>query len=128
MSRSIERGKPKETEAQIQRAILEYLKLKGVFCWRQNSGAFRLHGAGGDRFVRAGFPGISDILGILRLAVQLDGPTQRWYNGRFLAIEVKRPGQKPTPDQQAFLAAVKANGGVAFIATSVEDVRKELGL
>lgn len=131
--------KPQPKEAEIQRAILEFLKLHGIFCWRQNTGAFRLMNNGKSRFVRAGFPGISDILGIL---------PRWWYEGKkrglvraistatsmppdvgqFLAIEVKRPGEKPTLDQQAFLQAVKANGGIAFVAHSVDDVRRELGL
>ena len=44
--------------------------------------------------------------------------------GRFLAIEVKRPGYSPsdvTPDQRAFLAAVRHFGGVSGIATCVKE-------
>lgn len=42
--------------------------------------------------------------------------------GRFLGIEVKRPGYSPSdvrPDQRSFLAAVRKFGGVAGIATDV---------
>lgn len=35
-------------------------------------------------------------------------------NGRFVAIETKSKGKKPTPRQNACLAAVKAAGGAAF--------------
>lgn len=53
---------------------LEYLKMKGIYCWRQNSGAVRI----GKRFVRfTSINGVSDIIGILP-------------DGRFLAIECKR--------------------------------------
>lgn len=41
--------------------------------------------------------------------------------GRFLAIEVKRPKYSPsdvTPEQRAFLAAVRKFGGVSGIATN----------
>jgi hypothetical protein len=48
--------------------------------------------------------------------------------GRFLAIEVKRPGGKLTLDQTAFLEAVRQNGGIAIVATSVDDVMEGLGL
>ena len=58
--------------------------------------------------------GISDIIGI--------------YKGRFLAIEVKRDNQIPTPLQQAFLDEVKANGGIAILARSAKDVIEALGL
>jgi ribosomal protein L32E len=115
MSRSVERGKPKVSEAEIQRSILGYLKLKGIFAWRQNSGSFRMENNGKSRFVRAGFTGISDIIGIMP-------------DGTFLAIEVKRPGNVATLDQRAFLDAVRANCGDAFVATSIEDVRRELGI
>lgn len=43
------------------------------------------------------------------------------HGGRFLAVEVKRPGGKPTKEQAAFLAAVNASGGLGILARSVED-------
>lgn len=41
--------------------------------------------------------------------------------GKFLAIEVKRPGKNPTKEQQNFLDAVTKAGGVAGVARCVED-------
>ncbi len=41
--------------------------------------------------------------------------------GRFLGVEVKRPGYSPSdvrPEQRAWLAAVRAFGGVSGIATN----------
>ena len=38
----------------------------------------------------------------------------------FLAVECKAPGKRPTPEQQRFLDAVTAAGGIAY----VEDGRK----
>lgn len=49
-------------------------------------------------------------------------------SGRFIAIEVKRPGQKPTPLQLARLAQIAAAGGLAFVATSVADVAQMLSI
>jgi len=43
-------------------------------------------------------------------------------NGRFVAIEVKRPGGKPSKLQLAQLKRIEAAGGIAFIAESVDDV------
>jgi len=40
---------------------------------------------------------------------------------RFVAIEVKVPGQKPRADQAHFLATVQAAGGIAGCACSVEE-------
>lgn len=52
--------------------------------------------------------GSSDIIGIAP-------------DGRFLAIEVKTPKGRPTTEQLRFIEAVKAAGGIAGIARSVED-------
>lgn len=46
--------------------------------------------------------------------------------GRFVAIEVKRPKQKPRPTQLAWLDAIERAGGVAFWATSVEEVQDKI--
>ena len=59
-------------------------------------------------------PGVSDILGI--------------YQGKFLAIEVKKPGQKPTERQESFLNQVRESGGIAIVATCCDDVITALGL
>ena len=43
-------------------------------------------------------------------------------SGRFLAIEVKRPGGKPLAEQQQLLDTISEAGGLAFVACSVDDV------
>ena len=48
--------------------------------------------------------------------------------GKFIAIEVKKPGGKLSPLQEAFLHDIRAAGGVAFVAYSVDDVVNELKL
>lgn len=94
-------GKPLK-ETQITRQIKQV-----IF----NSGGFPIKIAGGP-YQR---PGIADLL------VCLDG--------RFVAIEVKRPGVGVlTPLQEQFLHDVRAAGGIAFVAYSVDDVVRELGL
>jgi VRR-NUC domain len=100
------------SEAQTQAAILRYLAIAPRVAWaqRMNSGAIKIPVPGGkDRFVRYGFPGCPDILGM-------------FTDGRLLAIEVKSPTGRPTPEQAAFLAKVAENGGVAVLAKSVDDV------
>ena len=59
-----------------------------------------------------------------------DFVAQRWdadiigqlTDGRFLAIEVKRPSGKVTDEQAAFIGMVQNSNGVAFVARSVADV------
>ena len=54
----------------------------------------------------------------------------QWFNhgriGRYLAIETKAPGKKPTPRQAQFLAEIKAAGGVAFWCDSYEGFLLEM--
>lgn len=101
-------------ESEIQSQILEYLLLKGHFCWRNNTGAFRWTDRhGGERLQRFGKVGSSDIIGMQK------------GTGRFIAIEVKQPGKDPTDDQREFITEVRASGGLAFVATKLEDVRAQ---
>lgn len=120
--------KPQPSEAQTQKAILEWLRLEGIFAWRSNTGTARYSGKGGkDRYVRYGMPGVSDILGI---------SPEQWANnplepknflrGRFLAIEVKSVLGKLSLAQKAFLDAVESNGGIAIVARSLDDVIRRL--
>ena len=100
-------------EGIILAQILAYLKMRRVYAWRNNTGAVKLEGRSGSRFVRYGMKGSSDILGILD-------------DGRFLAIEVKAPTGRATPEQSCFLGEIRARGGVAFIARSAEEVERQL--
>ena len=56
--------------------------------------------------------GVSDILACIK--------------GRFVAIEVKRPGNKPTAVQLQFIKAVNSIGGLAFWADNLQDVKDKL--
>lgn len=102
----------KDNEQAIVRAAVEYLLVRGIPCWRQNTGAVK----SGKRFVRFAMPGCSDILGCLP------------PDGRFLAIEVKHPSNRKgaTEEQKAFLDAINGAGGLGFVARSLEDIDREL--
>jgi hypothetical protein len=91
-------------EGAVKKEVMEYLALRGVFCWVNNTGR--------RGKVNFGKVGSSDIIGILD-------------DGRFLAIELKAPGGVPTMDQIMFLAEIAKRGGVAFVATSAEEVADE---
>ncbi len=83
------------SEATITQAIRRYLRACGA--WEM-----KVLGGLGQR------AGVPDLLAC--------------YRGQFIAIEVKRPGQQPTPRQAAELAAIARAGGIALTATSVADV------
>lgn len=104
-------------EADIVRDCLLWLKLHGVFCWRQNQGAISGEYNGKRRFLRfSSATGISDILGIMP------------PSGRLLAIECKRPGRKPTVEQEAFLQMIRDSGGLALCIHSLEELEQGLNL
>jgi len=46
--------------------------------------------------------------------------------GEYLAIEVKVPNKKPSPFQVEFINHIIENGGIAFVAHSLEEVKFEL--
>lgn len=99
------------SETDITKQIRDVLNAAQIFHWKQWQGPMS-------------HPGVSDILGI--------------YEGRMLAIEVKKPGWTiPKPgtkqykhftEQNDFLRTVARNGGIAFFAQSAEDVVEKLGL
>lgn len=48
--------------------------------------------------------------------------------GVFVGIEVKRPGKAPSVIQSAQLGDIEAAGGVAFVASSVDEVKQKLAI
>jgi len=112
-------------EKDIQRAILQYLEIKHIFHWRNNTGAYKADddkdgasapqvGKKKSRFIRFGKKGSSDIIGVLP-------------GGRALFIEVKRPsGGSLSAAQKEFLGRARMAGALAFEARSVEEVDRQL--
>lgn len=100
--------RPREIDRVSQ--CLRLLRLRGVCAWRQNTGG-AYYGTGPKRrFVRFAAKGCSDILGCLP------------PSGRLLAVEAKQPGRQPAADQQAFLAAIAAAGGLAWVIRDVAEL------
>ena len=93
-------------ESIILDSCLHYLQVRGIYHWRNSTGAIRL---GPGRFMRFGKVGSSDILGLLP-------------GGRFLAIECKAPGGRLSPEQVEFLERIRGLGGFAIVAKSFKDI------
>lgn len=101
------------TEAEIQRAILEYLDTIGAVAIRVNSGVQFIQDSNGSTRAFRGAPaGTSDIIAC--------------YRGRFLAIECKARRGKTTPAQDEFINRVNEAGGLAFVARSIDDVEQAI--
>lgn len=92
------------------------LRSIGCMVWRQQNVPTPIGGAfaAGHEHEFKGFrsapnKGMADIGGITP-------------GGRAIQVEVKRPGQLPSQDQVDWLNRVSAAGGIAMLATSVDDV------
>jgi len=107
-------------EAEVQKAIMAYLEMKGHLAFRINTGAFGFSYKGRKRFMRTAPKGFPDIIGVEK------------GTGRAFAIEVKRPavvieGKKkhksyPSKEQKEMLARFSSVGALALVAYSVDDV------
>lgn len=93
-------------ETKLQNKILAALSHNGCVARNHTVGQFYTKYGG---VVNVGHHGESDIMG------------HRISDGRAIYIEVKLPGEKPRPDQVAFLRAMKESGAIAGWCTSVEE-------
>lgn len=102
------------TEKQLQKAIIEYLNYNGCFVWMVNAGKIRIGTGSNTRFFNGAPTGHSDIQGIHK------------KTGRFIAIEVKKPGKikNVTTYQSDFLNKIAMAGGIAGVATSCDEALK----
>ncbi|MBP3958368.1 VRR-NUC domain-containing protein [Gemmata sp. G18] len=78
-----------------------------VFVWRNNTGGFK-HPVTG-KYIRFGFPGSPDLLGMTR-------------SGRFLGIECKREGGRLEDSQKRFKEQCEASGGIYLVIRSIDDL------
>lgn len=100
-------------ERLIQNSILKYLNSQGVFCWKINNGA--VWNAKRNCYqANTTMKGVSDIIGVIP------------EDGRILAIEIKAPRGVVSEDQKWFLEKIKKDGGISFVARSIDDVQRQL--
>lgn len=121
-------------ESEIVRRIREAAgALEGVVLFRNNTGMLEdRHGTK----VRFGLcEGSADLVGMVDCWVtgQTTGQgyaatTKIHRIGRFIAIEVKQPGEKPTKEQTDFLDLVASMGGYACWVDSVESALAHVAL
>lgn len=97
-------------ESEVLNQCLDFLQLNNIFCWRNNTGALKVNG----RFVRFGYTGSPDIIGITK-------------EGKFLGVECKREkGGVLSEAQKNFQKECKIRGGVYIVANSLETLVSEL--
>ena len=101
---------PKVNEKDVMEIVDQVLSAHHIFHWRNNTGAAKM----GRRWVRYGYPGSSDWLGICP-------------NGRLLAVECKAPKTgRLTEPQINFLDCINRHGGVAIVADGLDSLMKQL--
>ena len=106
------------TEADVLRDIRHaVLRLHDVRLYRNNRGQVILP-SGGRLTYGVGPNGAADLLGWREVRITADMVGEKI--AQFTALEVKRPGAKPDPEQRAFLDAVYAAGGCSGWADTVE--------
>ena len=88
-----------QPERRIVQSIQAYLEGLGARC-------FKIHG-GDNPFQEAGIP---DLLAC--------------YKGRFVGLEVKQPGGKPSKKQLKVLREIEAAGGTGVVVSTVEEVAR----
>jgi hypothetical protein len=97
-------------ETPLMDLIRRGLHIHPAVAWvvRMNSGQFKVGEGDSVRYVRAAFKGCPDLWG-------------QMSTGELLVIEAKRPGEKPTVEQQAVLDRVAKHGGCSGAAHSVKE-------
>lgn len=93
-------------EKDLQKLIIDYLRLKKIFHFRINSGAFKTEKGGFYKMVSVN--GCPDIIAVV--------------NGKFIGIEVKLKGRYQSPGQKEFQKNLEKSGGVYILAKSLDDV------
>jgi penicillin-binding protein-related factor A (putative recombinase) len=104
-------------EKAIENSILSFLKFNGIFAWKVESQGTYDAAKGIYRRKQSvhHLRGVSDIIGLLP-------------SGRLFACEVKSEKGRLSEHQKAFLENIKLNGGIAFVARSIDDVAMNLNL
>lgn len=87
------------SEKRIEKAIQGYLDSIGAYHIKNH----------GSIYSRAGTPDITASI-----------------NGRFVGIEVKQPGGRVSALQAAHIELIRKSGGVAFVAYSLEEAKKNI--
>lgn len=131
------------SESEVQQLIQIEAAKHGIMLMRNNSGGFK------DETGRMVFFGLgnttkndklksSDLIGIWPIPVYYNDNIPHGVNGniwcgRFIAVEVKRPGWRFNPNdkreqaQKAFIDLIISRGGVAGFCQSVDDFLRLIG-
>jgi hypothetical protein len=105
-------------ESEIQQRIRIVLNKAGALTrvWRNNVGQYKK----GNAYIKYGLcVGSADLVGVEKVVItpEMVGQTI----GRFLAVEVKTPSGRLSPEQKAWLETIRSYGGRAVVFRSKDD-------
>lgn len=119
------RSKITLSEKQIQTQIINYLRYKGWYVMRLNSGKYSVGEGRSTRFIMGQEAGTPDLLAFKKTKFGLNVEDVEPLTNMGLSlvfIEVKVPGNKPTPLQAAKMKELETYGARCLVATCIEDV------
>lgn len=99
---------PSIREADIQKSILDWLRLRRIFHYRQNVGVLKT----ANRFVRFGVKGLPDIICVIK--------------GQYVGLEVKREGKELSCAQVEFAVDLQRAGGRYHVVHSLAEAQEAL--
>jgi len=108
-------------ESEIQKQIIDYLKLKHYFVMRLNSGSYAVNG--GKSFVRGCEPGTPDLLAFKVLGKRIGQPDHIHVGLNLFFIEVKRPKGRVTELQEQKMIELEAYGAICLVIHSVDELQ-----
>ncbi len=99
-------SKPKVSESSIQSTILQYLKIKKIFHYRQNTGNMKVE----NRFFRStSINGLPDIVCVIE--------------GLYIGLEVKTESGRLNENQIETHRKIIGAGGLVYVVRSLKDVQ-----
>lgn len=114
--------KLKISEHQIQTQIINYLKYKGWFTMRLNSGKYSVGEGKSKRFIMGQDAGTPDIMAFRNKGV---GTNNIKKLCELVFIEVKVLGNKPTALQMAKMKELEEHGAKCLVIHSIEELQAE---
>jgi hypothetical protein len=91
-------------ESDIQKTILDYLTLRGIFHYKNNTAGIYKQATGS--YIPSPSVGAPDIVAVI--------------GGKYIGIEVKRPGGKMSEHQLRFKENLERAGGIYWIFDSID--------
>ena len=102
------------TEKDVIQQVKQVIKITGIKLQRINTGCFVVGSGANRRFIKTAEAGTCDFEGYDK-------------HGRFIAVECKRPkGGRLSPAQKERIEDINEKGGLAFVATSGQEVLETL--